>query len=125
MKKMKKPNLNSNYIVGFTDGEGTFNLVRYPDGRIRPQFLLFNTDKEILNKIKQTLKLSCPIFEVSRISDVIKRRKKCYRPQARSIKDIEKLIKFFDRHSSVIKKKIINYSKKHIINGFLLLNRNI
>ena len=44
--------LDSGYIVGFTDGEGTFNLVKYPDGRIRPQFLLFNTNREILEKIK-------------------------------------------------------------------------
>ncbi len=44
--------IKSFYIVGFTDGEGTFNLVRYPDGRIRPQFLLFNTNRENQRNIR-------------------------------------------------------------------------
>ncbi|HRZ85450.1 MAG TPA: hypothetical protein P5277_01590 [Candidatus Paceibacterota bacterium] len=76
--------IDFNYIVGFTDGEGTFNVVNYPDGRIRPQFLLFNTNKAILEQIKLTLNLNCPIFEVSRVSDFIFKRKKCYRLQVRS-----------------------------------------
>src|SRR3989344_5926396 len=82
------------YIVGFVDGEGTFNFVRYPDGRIRPQFLVFNTNKEILEKIKETLNLNCPIFEVVRVLDIIKRRKKCYRLQARSRDYIDKVVDF-------------------------------
>lgn len=100
---MKKKEINSNYIVGFTDGEGTFNLIRYPDGRIRPQFLLFNTNLEILEEIKKTLGLNCPIFEVVRINDLIKRRKKCYRLQARSKEDIKKLLIFFDKNPPLIK----------------------
>jgi len=86
-------------------GEGTFNLVKYPDGRIRPQFLVFNTNKEILEKIKLTLNLNCPIFEVIRVFDIIKRRKKCYRLQARSREDIDKVVIFFDKNLPIIKKE--------------------
>ena len=52
----KKIDLDAGYIVGFADGEGTFNLVKYPDGRIRPQFLLFNTNKQILDYCSDFLK---------------------------------------------------------------------
>lgn len=47
--------LDHRYILGFVEGEGTFNLIRYPRGRVRPQFLVFNTDREILESIKETL----------------------------------------------------------------------
>jgi len=97
--------LKADYIVGFSDGEGTFNLVRYPGGRIRPQFLLFNTNKEILESVKETLKLNAPIFEVARVKDVIKKRKKCYRLQARSKEDIKKLVCFFKHNVPIIKEK--------------------
>jgi hypothetical protein len=97
--------LEAYYIVGFADGEGTFNLVKYPDGRIRPQFLVFNTNKEILNSIKETLGINAPIFEVFRIKDLIKRRQKCYRLQARSEEDIRKVILFFDKNPPIIKKE--------------------
>lgn len=97
--------LKSYYIVGFVDGEGTFNLVKYPDGRIRPQFLVFNTNREILERIKETLELNCPIFEVVRVFDLIKKRKKCYRLQVRSKEDIIKVIKFFDKNTPIVKDK--------------------
>ncbi len=112
------------YIVGFTDGEGTFNMVRYPDGRVRPQFLLFNTNKEILERIKQTLKLDCPIFEVVRVKDVIKRRKKCYRLQARSREDIEKIIRFFNKNTPIIKNEDFELFKIAYEN-WILTNRNV
>ena len=105
MEKEEKTTLKPDYIVGFSDGEGTFNLVKYPDGRIRPQFLVFNTNREILEKIKKTLELNCPIFEVVRIFDVIKRRKKCYRLQARSREDIDKVVAFFDKNLPIVKEK--------------------
>jgi len=104
--------LESYYITGFVDGEGTFNLVRYPDGRIRPQFLVFNTDKSILEQIKETLKLNCPIFEVMRIKDLIKKGKKCYRLQARSKEDIRKVIQFFDQNLPIVKSKDYEIFKK-------------
>ena len=103
--KREENEIKSDYIVGFVDGEGTFNLIKYPDGRIRPQFLLFNTNKEILERIKETLNLNCPIFEVVRINDVIKRRKKCYRLQSRSEEEIRKIISFFDKHLPILKYK--------------------
>ena len=92
------------YIVGFVDGEGTFNLVRYPGRRVRPQFLVFNTNKEILNSIKRTLGLNSPILEVVRVKDVIKRRKRMFRLQVRSKEDITKAAKFFDKNPPIIKK---------------------
>jgi hypothetical protein len=97
--------LDPAYIVGFVDGEGTFNVVKYPEGRIRPQFLVFNTDRNILEKIKETLQLNCPIFEVTRVNDFIKRRKKCYRLQARSLEDIKKVIAFFNENQPIVKKE--------------------
>jgi hypothetical protein len=97
--------LDPKYIVGFVDGEGTLNVVRYPDGRIRPQFLVFNTNKEILESIKETLELNAPIFKVSRVNDKIKRRKDCFRLQARSKNDITKVIKFFENNKPVVKIK--------------------
>lgn len=95
--------LKANYIVGFTDGEGTFNVVRYPDKRVRPQFLLFNTHKGILEAVKETLGLNAPIFEVSRVKDLIKRRKTCYRLQVRSEEDIKKVFSFFEKNPPIIK----------------------
>ena len=96
--------LEPHYIVGFVDGEGTFNLVRYPKSRTRPQFLVFNTVRGILESIKYTLDLKAPIFEVARVKDVIKSRKKMYRLQARSKEDIIKVINFFDKNPPRIKK---------------------
>jgi len=103
--------LKPDYIVGFTEGEGTFNVVKYPKGRVRPQFLLFNTNKQILEHIKETLKLNCPIFEVSRVRDIIQRRKKCYRLQARSREDIKKVYSFFERYPPIIKTEQYNKFK--------------
>ena len=92
------------YIVGFVDGEGTFNLTRYPDGRVRPQFLVFNTNKEILDSIKRTLDLNAPILEVIRVKDLIKRRKRMFRLQVRSKNDITKVAVFFDKNLPIVKK---------------------
>lgn len=111
-KEEKIGGLDDGYIVGFVDGEGTFNLVRYPDGRVRPQFLVFNTNREILEKIKQVLGLDCPIFEVNRVEDFIKSRKKCFRLQARSRKDIEKVLNFFNENKPIVKAKDFEIFKK-------------
>ncbi len=108
----KETRINSGYVVGFSDGEGTFNLVKYPDGRIRPQFLLFNTNLKILEQIKKYLKINSPIFEVSR-TDNIFRRKKCYRLQARSKEDINKIVIFFDKNKPIVKKKDYFIFKKY------------
>jgi hypothetical protein len=110
--EMKKLKLNENYIVGFVDGEGTFNSVKYPDGRVRPQFLVFNTNKGILKAIKSTLRLKAPILEVSRVKDVIRRRKKMYRLQVRSKDDIQKVIKFFNKFPPIVKRLDYMHFKK-------------
>lgn len=96
--------LNPDYIVGFVDGEGTLNVVRYPDGRIRPQFLVFNTDKRVLELIKNTLDLKAPIFAVTGVDDNIKRKKTCYRLQVRSKEDTKKVRTFFKKHKPIVKK---------------------
>lgn len=95
--------LESGYILGFVEGEGTFNLIKYPKGRIRPQFLVFNTNRDILESIKETLGIDSPIFEVSRVKDLIKRRKKMYRLQVRSKEDLIKVVNFFEVNSPIIK----------------------
>lgn len=97
--------LHPQYILGFIDGEGTLNVVRYPDGRVRPQLLIFNTDKNILELIKSSLQVSAPIFEVTRVEDKIKRTKPCYRLQARSKSDIEKVMQFLIENPPYVKNK--------------------
>ena len=101
------------YIVGFVDGEGTFNLVRYPGGRVRPQFLVFNTNKEILKSIKLTLGLNSPILEVVRVKDVIKRRKRMFRLQVRAKADITKVANFFDKNLPIVKKADYEVFRKY------------
>lgn len=96
--------LEPGYILGFVEGEGTFNLVRYPEGRIRPQFLVFNTNREILESIKETLKVNAPIFEVSRVEDLIKRTKNTYRLQVRSKEDLVKVVRFFEKRRPIVKR---------------------
>ena len=86
------------HIVGFADGEGTFNLIKYLKGRIRPQSLLFNTNKEVLESVKETLRLNAPIFEVSRVDDLINRNEVCFRLQVRSKDDLKKVIDFFSKY---------------------------
>lgn len=98
-------NLKDEYITGFVDGEGTFNIVKYDKGRTGPQFLVFNTNLKILKQIKETLHIKSPIFEVSRTKDVIKRRRKCYRLQARSKDDIAKVVAHFDQNPPIVKEK--------------------
>lgn len=100
------------YIVGFADGEGTFNLIKYSEKRIRPQFLLFNTNREILEAIKEFLGISAPIFEVSRVNDFIKRTKVCYRLQVRSREDLKKVVLFFDENLPLVKSNDYEIFKK-------------
>ena len=95
--------LEPHYIVGFVDGEGTFNIIKYPNNRRRPQMLVFNTNREILESIKNTLSIDAPIFEASRVNDGIKRTKICYRLQVRSKKDLFNVVNFFDKNLPIIK----------------------
>lgn len=109
---MRNMKLDKNYIIGFIDGEGTINITKYPDGRIRPQLLVFNTDREILESIKETLELDSPILRVVRVKDVIKRRKPCFRLQVRSKKDIQKVVNLFEEFKPVVKSKEYEKFKK-------------
>lgn len=91
------------YIVGFIDGEGTIGTVKLSKNRVRPQLLVFNTNKEILESIKESLELKAPIFEASRINDGIKRKKICYRLQVRSKNDLINVYNFLNRYQLIIK----------------------
>lgn len=97
--------LEEGYIVGPIDGEGTISVVRYPDGRVRPQVLLFNTYKQALELVKTTLKLKAPILKVSRVNDGIARRKEMYRLQIRAKTDVKNIFEVFERHPPIIKKE--------------------
>ena len=96
--------LDESYIVGLIDGEGTVNVVRYPDGRVRPQVLVFSTFKNVLELVKDSLKLKAPILKVSRVNDGIKRKKETYRLQIRAKQDIKTIFEVFERHPPIIKK---------------------
>jgi hypothetical protein len=95
--------LDEGYIVGLIDGEGTVSVVRYPDGRVRPQVLLFNTYRDVLQLVKTRLNLRAPILKVSRVSDGITRKKDMYRLQIRSKDDVRIVFEMFERHPPVIK----------------------
>jgi hypothetical protein len=97
--------LKDEYIVGLIDGEGTISIARYPDGRERPQVLIFSTCKKVLDQIKKQKSLTAPVMEVSRVGDNLDRKKDCYRIQMRSKADIKKIFKLLDEHPPVIKKE--------------------
>ncbi len=97
--------LEEAYIVGLIDGEGTISVTKYPDGRLRPQVLVFNTFREILELVKSTLQLNSPILEASRVEGDIKRKKITYRLQIRAKEDVKKVFDVFERHPPIIKNK--------------------
>lgn len=96
--------METGYIVGLIDGEGTISLVRYPDGRVRPQVLVFSTTRRILELVKSTLNLKAPILKVSRVNDGITRRKEMYRLQIRAKSDVNRVFAVFKKHPPIIKK---------------------
>lgn len=98
-------NIEESYIVGLIDGEGTINIINYPDGRVRPQVLVFNTNKDVLKIIKEKLQLKAPILTVSRTNDGIKRTKKMYRLQIRAKTDVQKIFEILEKHPPIIKNK--------------------
>ena len=97
--------LEESYIVGLIDGEGTISVVRYPDGRIRPQVLIFSTNKTVLELVKMSLNLKAPILTVTRVNDGIRRKKEMYRLQIRAKSDIMNVFGVLDRHPPIIKNK--------------------
>ena len=108
--------VEESYIVGLIDGEGTINLVKYPDGRIRPQVLIFNTHRKILEIIKKQLNLTAPILKTSRVNnDKIKRKRITYRLQIRSKEDIKKIFNIFEKYPPIIKRKDYKKVRKFVI----------
>lgn len=95
--------LEESYIVGLIDGEGTISVVRYPDGRVRPQVLVFNSFRRVLELLKETLQLKAPILEASRVDGDIKRKKTTYRLQIRAKDDVKKVFEILERHPPIIK----------------------
>lgn len=93
------------YIVGLIDGEGTISITRYPDGRERPQVLIFSTCKPILDAIKNQRSLTAPVIKVSRVNDNLDRKKDCYRLQMRSKEDVKKMFSLLKEHPPIIKKE--------------------
>jgi len=97
--------ITDEYIVGLIDGEGTISTVKYEEGRIRPQVLIFNTNRKVLEMVKKHLLIKAPIIEVKRVADKFNRKKICYRLQIRSKQDLNKVFKIFEKQSPIIKEK--------------------
>ena len=97
--------ITDEYIVGLIDGEGTISITRYPDGRERPQVLIFSTCKEVLDLIKEQKSLTGPVMKVSRVHDNLDRNKDCYRLQMRSKADVKKMFNLLKEHPPIIKKE--------------------
>jgi hypothetical protein len=109
--RFKDPNISyrekisDEYIVGLIDGEGTISITRYPDGRERPQVLIFSTCKKVLDEIKSQKSLTAPVMEVSRVGDNLDRKKNCYRLQMRSREDVRKMFEMLKEHPPIIKEE--------------------
>jgi len=103
--------LKEDYIVGFIDGEGTISVTKYPDGRIRPQVLVFNTNKKVLEYIKKSLDINSPILKASRVNDGIQRKKITYRLQIRAKDDVKKVFEMLERHPPIVKGREYNQVK--------------
>ena len=119
--------LDSNYVVGLVDGEGSFYVRLNTDVRRRNKVeLKFSVklrhhDKEILEQLQQ-------FFDCGKIylqKDKRPNHVDCYRFEVNNKKDvIEKVIPFFDKHAPQIQsrkrdfelfKKIAELSQKEIL----------
>lgn len=93
--------LDSNYIIGLVDGEGSFS-VRIPNAKRRAKveltfsLKLRHQDKEILEQLKQFF--GCGNVYVQ--NDKRKNHSLCYRFEVHNKKDIiQKIIPFFEENS--------------------------
>ena len=98
--------LNSNYIIGLVDGEGSFTLyIRDPDVpkkvkrrvKIKPRFYikLIEKDKKILYKLKDFFGCGNVYFQ----RDKRLNHQNCYRYEIANRKDLENvIISFFKKH---------------------------
>ena len=106
--------LNSNYIIGLVDGEGSFTVyVRNPKNsrlikrrvKAEPRFYvkLIEKDKKILYELKKFFSCGNVYFQ----RDKRKNHQNCYRYEVANRKDIENvIIPFFKKHQLKV------YSKK-------------
>jgi len=98
--------LNSNYIVGLVDGEGSFTAyVRNPElkknvkrrVKVEPRFYLklVEIDRKILYELKKFFNCGNVYFQI----DKRKNHQNCYRYEVANRKDLKKIIiPFFKKH---------------------------
>jgi len=105
--------LNSNYIVGLVDGEGSFTVyIKNPAKKLEngrrvkaePRFYikLIEKDKEILYKLKKYFGCGNVYFQ----KDTRPNHQNCYRYEVTKRDDLEKIIiPFFKRNRLLLKSK--------------------
>lgn len=99
--------IDSNYVVGLVDGEGSFTVyVKNPDSkaetkrrvRVEPRFFLklIEKDKNILNELKRFFGCGAVYFQ----KDTRRNHQNCYRFEVSNRTDLEnKIIPFFKRNT--------------------------
>ena len=99
--------LSEEYIIGLTDGEGSFS-VRIPNAKRRAKveltfsLKLRHQDKEILEELKKSF--GCGNIYIQR--DKRKNHSLCYRFEVHNKKEIfEKIIPFFEKNSPKIESR--------------------
>ncbi|MEK7624451.1 MAG: LAGLIDADG family homing endonuclease [Patescibacteria group bacterium] len=105
--------LNPDYVVGLTDGEGSFTVyIRNPDvskkvkrrTKAEPRFYikLIEKDKNILYKLKEFFGCGSVYFQ----KDTRLNHQNCYRYEVANRKDLEKIvIPFFLKHQLRLESK--------------------
>ena len=118
--------LTPDYVVGFTDAEGSFTIAVEPKSTFQTGyqiFLLFSiaqsTDrgKQLLEAIKQFFKCGDVVPSHQKGSQVsntnYKRSSDHYHYQVYGIRDIMvKIIPFFDNHHLILNKRATTYGEK-------------
>ena len=105
--------LDSNYVIGLTDGEGSFTAyVKNPDSikkvkrrtKVEPRFFLklIEKDAKILHKLKKFFGCGSVYFQ----KDKRPNHQNCYRYEVANRNDLEKIIiPFFKRNSLQLRSK--------------------
>lgn len=111
--------LDPNYIVGLTDGEGSFTAyVKNPDStkkvkrrtKVEPRFFLklVEKDKKILDELKKFFGCGSVYFQ----KDKRAHHQNCYRYEVANRSDLEKIIiPFFKRNSLRLRSKKGDFEK--------------
>lgn len=110
-------NLNSNYIIGLTDGEGSFTIyVKNPESkklverrtRVEPKFFLklIDKDKAILFQFKKFFGCGNVYFQ----KDKRPNHQNCYRFEVSNRNDLNKvIIPFFQKHPLKLRSKAYDF----------------